>query len=191
MAKQVPALRGRVDYRCKLSVRNLDPPENAYHASVAMRKSEFELRLCSHGDTNDCNSPSALTVYSDCARAENNGRSASLRHRSAKSVDLPGALERTVGQGCNSSMRCEELWRGKGSTHGQLGQTWGQTEGVPLWGTWSHAATGTRRALISRVDLDEIFQRIRTRAPLCHSNMVLSIDAQRRDTRVGEQRLVT
>ena len=107
---QPPAWRGCVDYRCKLSVRNLDPPEHAYHASVAMRKSR------------------------------NSNRGGAARH-------CPGTL--------------------------------------------SKAATGTRRALICRVDLDEIFQQIRTRAPLCHSNMVLSIDAQRRDTRVGEETLVT
>lgn len=131
MAKQVPALRGRVDYRCKLSVRNLDPPENAYHASVAMRKSEFELRRCSHGDT-IATVRRLDSILRLCSRREQ--RSFGFTAASQREIGRPGALERTVGQGCNSSMRCEELWwgKGKGSTHGQLGQTWGQTEGVPL-----------------------------------------------------------
>lgn len=135
MAKQVPALRGRVDYRCKLSVRNLDPPENAYHASVAMRKSEFELRRCSHGDTNDCNSPSALTVYSDCARAENNGRSASLRHRSAKSVDL---------------VRWNEQWA-KAATAACAAKSCGG-EREALTGSWDDMGTDRRGAPVGNME---------------------------------------
>jgi hypothetical protein len=89
---QTPAWRGCVDY--KLSVRNLDPPEHAYHASVAMRKSEFELRRCSHGDT-IATVRRLDSILRLCSRREQ--RSFGFTAASQREIGRPGALERTVG----------------------------------------------------------------------------------------------